>query len=59
MKLSRQKVVNLLRETGYTRVADIAERELPDPVELDEAMAFGEKHGLTRDDLISQLGGSP
>ena len=59
MKLSRQKVVNLLRETGYTRVADIAERELPDPVDLDEAMAFGEKHGLTRDDLISQLGGSP
>jgi hypothetical protein len=59
MKLSRQKVVNLLRETGYTRVADIAERELPDPVDLDEAMAFGEKHGLSRDDLISSLGGSP
>ena len=59
MKLSRAKVVNLLRETGYTRVADIAEQELPDPVDLDQAMAFGEKHGLTRDDLISHLGGSP
>jgi len=59
MKLSRTKVVDLMRRLDYPEVADIAERELPDPVDMDEVMAFGDKHGVTRDDLISRMGGSP
>lgn len=48
-----------MNRTGHARVADLAERELPDPVDLDDVIAFGTKHGITRDDLISQMGGSP
>ena len=59
MKMSRQQVVDLMRRLDYPQVGDLAERELPDPVDLDEVMAFGEKHGVTRDDLISRMGGSP
>jgi uncharacterized membrane protein YebE (DUF533 family) len=59
MKMSRQQIVDLLRRTGYSPVADLAERELPDPVDLEEVIEFATKHGITRDDLISQMGGSP
>ncbi len=59
MKLSRQYVVDLMNRTGYSRVAGLAERELPDPVDLDEVLAFGTRHGISRDDLISRMGGSP
>ncbi|MBV9795663.1 MAG: hypothetical protein JO016_17180 [Actinobacteria bacterium] len=59
MKVSRDKVVGLMRQTGHDHVADIALRELPDPVDLDEVIAFGSKYGITRDDLISEMGGSP
>jgi hypothetical protein len=59
MKMSRQQVVDLMNRTGYSRVADLAERELPDPVDLEDVIAFATKHGITRDDLISQMGGSP
>jgi uncharacterized membrane protein YebE (DUF533 family) len=59
MKQSRDKIVDLLRRTGYNRVADLAEQELPNPVDLDQVIEFATKHGITRDDLISQMGGSP
>jgi hypothetical protein len=59
MKMSRQQVIDLMNRTGYTRVAELAERELPDPVDLEQVIEFGTKHGITRDDLISQMGGSP
>lgn len=55
----RQWIVDLLRRAGYTQVADEAEHELPDPVTLEEVKAFGDKHGISHDELISQLGGSP
>jgi hypothetical protein len=59
MKQSRDKIVDLMRRTGYPRVADLAEQELPDPVDLEQVIEFATKHGITRDDLISQMGGSP
>ena len=59
MKVSRQRVVDLMRKMDYPQVADIAERELPDPVDMDQVEAFGVQHGLSRDDLISRMGGSP
>jgi hypothetical protein len=59
MTESRQKVADMLRHAGFPQAADAAERELPDPVELEQLIAFGTKHGITRDDLISEMGGSP
>ncbi|HXP55399.1 MAG TPA: hypothetical protein VN847_10600 [Streptosporangiaceae bacterium] len=59
MKQSRDKVVDLMRRTGHTRVADLAEKELPDPVDFEQVIEFATRHGITRDDLISQMGGSP
>jgi hypothetical protein len=59
MQYSRQHVVELFRRWGYPQLADEASRELPDPVDLDELQEWSLRHGLTRDDLISRLGGSP
>ena len=59
MSQDRQWVIDLLRRLGYTRAAEEAARELPDPVSMDEIRKFGDRHGISRDDLTSQLGGSP
>ena len=59
MPLTRQDVVDILRKTGFPAAADEALRELPDPVDLDQAATWGAKYGITRDELISRMGGSP
>lgn len=59
MQSSRQQVVDVLRRTGYPDLAEAALKGLPDPVDLDEAAKFLEPYGITRDVLISRLGGSP
>jgi hypothetical protein len=59
MRYSRQEVVAIMRRTGYTELADEAERVLPDPVDLDQLEAFARQHGVNRDDMISEMGGSP
>jgi hypothetical protein len=51
--------VDLLRRTGFPEAADEALRVLPDPVDLDQVVAWGAPHGITRDELISRMGGSP
>jgi hypothetical protein len=59
MQYSRQQVIDMFRRWGYTQLADEALRDLPDPVDLDELQTWTLQHGLSRDDLISHLGGSP
>jgi hypothetical protein len=59
MEFSRQSVVDMLRRMGYEPAAEAAARELPDPVDSEDAAKFGERHGIFRDDLISAMGGSP
>ena len=59
MSQDRQWVIDLLRHLGYTRAAEEAARELPDPVTLEEVMKFGDRHGISRDEIVSQMGGSP
>jgi hypothetical protein len=59
MAQSRQWVVDTLRRMGYAQEADQAARELPDPVDLEELRAFGDRHGISRDELNSRMGGSP
>jgi hypothetical protein len=34
-------------------------RDLPDPVDINRLQAWAMQHGLSRDELISQMGGSP
>jgi hypothetical protein len=56
---TRQHVIDLLNRLGHTELAREASRVLPDPVDAGQVSAWGMKHGLTYDDLISQMGGSP
>jgi uncharacterized protein YidB (DUF937 family) len=59
MAQDRQWVVDMLRRAGYRQAAEAAERELPDPVTLEQVQEFADRHGISRDEIISQLGGSP
>lgn len=59
MSYSRQEIVDLLRKAGLRDAAARAGAELPDPVDLADVEAWAARHGVTRDMLISQLGGSP
>jgi len=40
-------------------VAEEANRSLPEELDLEEAGAFLERYGITKDALISRMGGSP
>jgi len=60
MQITKQYVVELLRSAGLPDAAEEAAQSLPDPVELEDAEKFGfERFGITRDGLISRMGGSP
>ena len=51
--------VHTLHQLGYTEAAEEAERELPDPVSLDEIEKFADRYNISRDEVMSQMGGSP
>jgi hypothetical protein len=59
MSQDRQWFVDTLRRLGYTEAADAAERELPDQVSLEEVKKFTDRYNISRDEVISQMGGSP
>jgi hypothetical protein len=59
MQMTKQEVVDMLHRWGYPQLADEASRDLPDPVDLDELREWNSRHGLTRDEMISRMGGSP
>jgi hypothetical protein len=60
MLVTKQHVVEMLRRAGLPEAAEEADRSLPDPVELEYAEKFGfERFGISRDVLISRMGGSP
>jgi hypothetical protein len=59
MGYSRQWVVDTLRRNGYLQEADEALRDLPDDIDLKQLEEFGDRHGISRDELISRMGGSP
>jgi hypothetical protein len=58
-QFSRQHVIDVLNRVGYTELAEEASRILPDPVDVDQLVELGIHYGVTRDDLISRMGGSP
>jgi hypothetical protein len=55
----KKELVRVLRNAGLEEVAEEADRSLPDMVDLDRAAEFGLRHGITRDELMSRMGGSP
>jgi hypothetical protein len=59
MLIAKREIVEMLQKAGLPQVADEADRSLPDPVELERAQEFGARYGITRDELISRMGGSP
>jgi len=59
MKLSRQYVVDELYRMGYAEQADEALRVLPDPVDVQQLQTWAIQHGISMDEPISRMGGSP
>jgi hypothetical protein len=56
---SRQWVVDTLRRNGYRQLADEALRVLPEEMDRQQLEEWGDQHGISRDDLVNQMGGSP
>ena len=57
--IAKREIVEMLRRAGLPEAADEADRSLPDRVELERAQEFGARYGITRDELIRRMGGSP
>ena len=56
---SRQHVVDVLHTLQRPDLADEASRDLPDPVDIDRLAAWMMQYGLSRDEMVSRMGGSP
>jgi hypothetical protein len=56
---SKAHVVSLLKSMGYPDLAEEASRDLPDPVEANQASKWMFDHGLSYDTIMSEMGGSP
>ena len=59
MQVTRQHVAEVLRASGLPEVADEANRSLPEELDLERAADFLARYGITKDALISRMGGSP
>jgi hypothetical protein len=55
----KQAVVDELRHLGYWEAADAADQELPEQVSQKELEEFGDRHDISRDELVNRMGGSP
>jgi hypothetical protein len=58
-QVTRQHVVEVLRTAGLPDVADEANQSLPEELDLERAAEFLARYGITKDALISRMGGSP
>jgi len=59
MQVHKERVVDVLRAAGFTQLADEVLRSWPDQVDVDRAEDLLLRHGVTKDTLISRMGGSP
>jgi len=59
MEVTRQHVVEVLRRAGLWELAEQAEVSLPESADFDRVAEFALAHGITRDTIVSLLGGSP
>jgi hypothetical protein len=59
MAYSRQWLADTLRRLGYQQEADEALRVLPEEVDFQQLEEFADRHGISRDEVVSRMGGSP
>jgi hypothetical protein len=59
MAYERQWIIEQLQRLGYAEQAEEAARTLPDQVSAEEVMKWGDEHGISRDEVIDRMGGSP
>jgi hypothetical protein len=59
VQITRHQVVEVLTKAGFTEAAEEARRELPDTIDSEKVAEWGQKWGITRDELMSAMGGSP
>jgi hypothetical protein len=58
--LPKAEAAKILRRAGYrSDQIDAIFSELPDPIDLDRDGAILQQRGVTRDHLVSLMGGSP
>ena len=57
MQTTREEVVRILRRAGLFEDAEWAEVSLPDPADFEEVVSAGASRGISRDTLVSLLGG--
>jgi hypothetical protein len=58
MQISKDQIIDFLREQGDSDKASQAEQELPDQVDTDRDSGLLSKFGIDPADLISKLGGN-
>ena len=59
MQVTKRHIIEVLRTAGLPQVAEEANRSLPDEMDVERAAEFVGRYGITRDVLISRMGGSP
>ncbi len=59
VQLTRQHVVDILRKAGLPELSDEALRDLPDPVDSEQVVAWAASYGMNMGELISRMGSSP
>jgi hypothetical protein len=59
MAYSRQWVADSLRRMGYPQAADEALQDLPEEVDRQQVEEFCQRYGISRDEMVSRMGGSP
>ena len=56
---SRQHIIDVLHTLKRPDLIDEASRDLPDPVDIDQLVPWMLQRGLSRDEIVSRMGGSP
>lgn len=59
MEVTREHVIEVLRRAGFGQEAEQVASSLPDSVDLDRVAQLLLPYGITKDELISRMGGSP
>lgn len=59
MQISKKELVAVLRRVGRVDLIDEVNRTLPDPVDTVRDAQLLAHYGLTRGQLVDQIGGSP
>jgi hypothetical protein len=59
MAYSRKWLVDILRRLGYMQAAEDALREMLDEFDLKQLQEFGDRHGISREEVADAMGGSP